>query len=429
MISIRQGEALDVLRELESASCHALVTDPPAGIGFMGRTWDRDRGGRDKWVAWLAEILREARRVLKPGAHALVWALPKTAHWTALALEDAGFEIRDVVVHLYGQGMPKTRDVSKALDDLAGAKRTEVVREGVPAGTAPDGTTYGKGLNRNYKPAELRAPVTDEAKQWQGWGTGLKPAAEHWILARVPFRGSVERNVLEHGTGALNIDASRIECEGGSPAAAMRADAARAGRIPGTARTNGEANELGKLRNRTSLETFAAPRPGEELGRWPANLVLDEDAARALDDQSGELGARGNRGPSVGRSSGEFTFGATMPRRCGAEYNYDAGGGASRFFWTPKASTTEKGEGNVHPTVKPLALMRYLIRMITPPGGTVLDPFAGSGTTVLAALLETSFNCIGIEREGEYASIALARAREIDPLFHDVPAPGAASGT
>jgi hypothetical protein len=222
--AIDVGDCVDVLRALPEACVDALVTDPPCGISFMGKKWDHDKGGRDHWVAWMTERMREAFRVMKPGAHGLVWALPRTAHWTALALEDAGFEIRDKVFHSFGVGFPKSLDVGKAIDKLAGAEREIIGRQrrlnNVMSSRHTLGEFDGKTLDgrdaekaRAYQARggyDVTAPATDDAKRWQGWGTALKPAIEEWILIRKPFRGSVARNVLERGTGALNIDGTRV---------------------------------------------------------------------------------------------------------------------------------------------------------------------------------------------------------------------------
>jgi hypothetical protein len=356
------GDALDVLRTLPDASVDALVTDPPAGIAFMGKDWDGDKGGRDQWIAWLAAIMREARRVLKPGSHALVWALPRTSHWTATAIEDAGFEIRDVVHHLFGTGFPKSLDVSKAIDRAAGAERevigSKIGLPGYSLAASKGASVFGGGIGGTGDPAreaEITAPATPEAAQWEGWGTALKPAAEHWILARVPLIGTVAENVLAHGTGALNIDGCRIALPSGDPI------------------------EGGVSRQPHALDTrgvgwgFSAVPRAPGVGRWPAHVTLGPDAAAELDEQSE---------------------------------------GVSRFFYVAKPSTAERDAGlgrrNPHATVKPIALMRWLVRMITPPGGTVLDCFAGSGTTGIAAQLEGA-DFIGIERDPEYAETARKR--------------------
>lgn len=466
MWTVHEGDALDVLRKLPDCSAHALVTDPPAGISFMGREWDGDKGGRAQWVAWLAAILTEARRVLRPGAHALVWALPRTSHWTACALEDAGFEVRDVLVHLHGQGFPKNLDVSKAIDKAAGAPRPVVGtrkltgKARVLKGGNFDGGYDGRELTEDYA---LTAPATDAAATWQGWGTALKPAAEHWILARVPLEGTVASNVLEHGTGAINVDGCRVGSE---------LITAHGGGVNGQGRTYAR----------------GAGIPAIHVGRWPANVVLSGDAPELLDAQSGEREA----GVMPARASGMGYHGGAKGTHTGVRIVLDSGG-ASRFFYCPKAATSERyahlscncetpdltawesapdaapsphtraprgsstldlfaelsattpakavGAGVVvpagsplsvrrsvcakcsgavrsesHPTQKPVELMRWLVRLVTPPGGTVLDCFAGSGTTLLACLAE-GMDCIGIERQPEYAALARERAHTAAPLL------------
>ena len=500
------GDSAERLRELPDASVDAIVTDPPAGIGFMGKEWDdfrraenpADAGrknvfgrtsrtgpqygrARDGFLAMLRPILVECLRVLKPGAHGLVWALPRTSHWTATALEDAGFEVRDVVTHLFGNGFPKSRS-------------------------------------------------------WQGWGTSLKPATERWVLVRKSFRGervasshespsasqsapatptrrsgsadiilvrkpltesTVAGQVQATRTGALNIDGCRIPSLGESPSANRRRAARESGHAPIQQRILGvasarEANVLGRMARRVRAEVYMADRPGEAIGRWPANLVLshapecvevgtrrikghrnsktpagkgsmfkmsgsvpgfdyaDADGGetvelfacvpgcpvRALDAQSGE------RKPGYG---GHVVTDDTGSAACIGDT-----GGASRFFYVAKASRSERNAGldafnatvikiggterhrinhkttrpnvdlpreNHHPTVKPVALMRWLCRLITPPGGIVLDPFMGSGSTGIACVAE-GFDFLGIEREADYFAIAEARiAHAMGTLF------------
>ena len=368
-MKLLQGDCFQVLKELPDNSLDSLVTDPPAGISFMGKEWDEDKGGRKQWVAWMTDVMREALRVLKPGAHGLVWALPRTSHWTATALEDAGFEVRDVVTHLFGSGFPKTLDVSKAIDKAAGAERKPTGRvkpghEGFDGkGTA--GHLGGKeGWDRPWMHDAEKAnayhletaPATDDAKKWQGWGTALKPASEHWLLVRKPLKkgNTVAQNVLEFGTGALNIDASRIGSGG------------HHGGITGAGKSS--SYDLGK-------NYVKQPNKIYTQGRFPANLVLDEEAAAMLDAQ------------------------ATQE--------------VSRFFYVSKASKKDKGAENNHPTVKSTALMTYLIRMVTPPGGVVLDPFMGSGSTGVAAI-KAGFGFLGIEQASEYLEIAKKRiAKEV----------------
>lgn len=209
MYTLHHGDCLEVMRSLPENSVDAVVTDPPAGISFMNRSWDSDKGGRTQWVSWMTDVMAECLRVLKPGGHALVWALPRTSHWTATAIEDAGFEVRDVITHHFGSGFPKSANISKYLDKMAGAEG-EVVKQ--------FDATYGINKTRvaqGYRPNEVapsvhRAPATDLAKQYDGWGTALKPASEHWILARKPLIGTVAANITQWGVGGLNIDGCRI---------------------------------------------------------------------------------------------------------------------------------------------------------------------------------------------------------------------------
>lgn len=433
--NLLHGDCLEQLKSLESNSVDSLVTDPPAGISFMGKDWDGDKGGRKQWIVWMTEVMSECMRVLKPGAHGLVWALPRTSHWTATALEDAGFEVRDVVTHLFGSGFPKSLDVSKAIDKAAGAKR-EVLSTRKLTGKARvlkggnfDGGYEGKELNDDYA---ITAPATDDAKKWAGFGTALKPASEHWILVRKPCsEKTVAANVLKWGTGALNIDASRV-----------------AGAIE-----SGWSKSGSKASNNLSMSganTARPPKPDSTQGRFPANLVLShslhctdaqcdiECAILALDEQSGTLKS-GQLKPGHKRGDGHnvaYGGGGVVTGTYGGD-----SGGASRFFYCAKISKSERnagcetGEtrhmstarlnsgdksgkfpdhdtrektGNHHPTVKPKKLMAYLIRMVTPPGGVTLDPFMGSGSTGIAAK-ECGFDFIGIERDAEYHEIASKR--------------------
>ena len=343
---IIEADCRSALPNIESSSIDALVTDPPAGISFMGKGWDTAKRFREQ----MAPIFEEVIRVLKPGAHGLVWALPRTSHWTATVLEEVGFEIRDVISHHFGTGFPKSHDVSKAIDKAAGAKR-----EVVGTRRAEDirgGRLHAKpGDERSFYSIDVTIPATEEARRWDGWGTALKPASEHWILVRKPLDGTVATNVLKHGTGALNIDACRVGNDGGC----------RANKLYAGSRNSHNCYGDGLNDQRSPIVSG--------LGRWPANAMFSEGAIAELDRQSE---------------------------------------GASRFFYCPKASSKERGAQNDHPTVKSLALMRYLIRLITPPGGTVLDPFCGSGSTGLAAQHE-GFSFLGIEQDPHYAEIARQR--------------------
>lgn len=379
-------DCLIALKSLPDNSVDSLVTDPPAGISFMGKDWDKDKGGRDQWIAWMTEVMQECLRVMKPGAHGLVWAIPRTSHWTATALENAGFEVRDVVTHLFGSGFPKSLDISKAIDKAAGKERTEVIGQkhcGLHHRGGSNSFTDDnwKAENRDGDYVNITAPATPEAKQWQGFGTALKPASEHWILVRKPCsEKTVAANVLKHGCGGINIDGCRIGISSDDPNH----------RKPSVEWQNAD--------NPNVTHFGSGGRPIENLntqGRFPANLLLshtlfcddecdDSCPVRLLDEQSG-VSKGGNRGQQIKRFRG-----------------------ASRFFYVAKASKRERGEGNSHPTVKPQKLMQYLITLITPPNGTVLDPFAGSGSTLVAAKA-LGFKFIGIEREKEYFDIATRR--------------------
>ena len=387
MINIKLGDCIEQLKLLENDSVDSLVTDPPAGISFMGKKWDDDKGGRAGWVFWMTEAMEQCLRVLKPGAHGLVWAIPRTSHWTMTALENAGFEVRDVVTHLFGTGFPKSLNVSKAIDKAAGAERevlgvnTSALRPNrVDRGYVEGGSGYNPDNG-----ATITAPSTDDAKRWQGWGTALKPACEFWVLVRKPCsEKTVAANVLKWGCGALNIDASRIETT----------------------------DKLQKLHGSFSFSgSGGADTTGKKivdagLGRFPANLVLDEEAAAALDEQSGVSKSTGGTG-AIKQKQGNAEMNASK-NGANPVFNYGDSGGASRFFYVAKASRADKGADNSHPTVKSTALMSYLIKLVTPPGGTVLDPFMGSGSTGVAAH-NAGFRFTGIEQDPEYFGIASKR--------------------
>jgi len=344
------GDCIEVMRGMPDNSVDSIVTDPPYGLSFMGKKWDYDVPSEAIW--------RECLRVLKPGGHLLAFAGTRTQHRMAVRIEDAGFEIRDMIAWVYGSGFPKSLDVSKAIDKAAGAER-EVIGDKM----RPDGKTVlsarsaidpaGEGWDRPWRhdPArteaqgKLTAPATDAARQWEGWGTALKPALEPITVARKPMVGTVAANVLEHGTGALNIDGCRI---------------------PGESTVRVNAAEMGYHGGNLASEY----QTGSDAGRWPANLIHD----------------------------------GTEPA--------DLLGEAARFFYCAKASKSDRGAENNHPTVKPTDLMRYLCRLVTPPGGVVLDPFMGSGSTGKAAILE-GFRFIGIDMTAEYVEIARARIQYV----------------
>jgi site-specific DNA-methyltransferase (adenine-specific) len=441
--TIYHGDCLEVLRGLPDASVDSVVTDPPYGLEFMGKEWDRpwavtaeagvgyegrddlrlpshrdsrnancqacggrargakrcacttpqwDRHPREDMLAfgqWCELWAAECLRVLKPGGHLLAFGGTRTWHRLAVAVEDAGFEIRDSIAWLYGSGFPKSLDVSKAIDKAAGAEREDVYADN-PRNM--DNEVYGKGLGVALI---QRRPATPDAARWSGWGTALKPAFEPVVVARKPLTGTVAANVLEHGVGGLNIDGCRIP--GIDPA-----NAKRLGRNYTSEDTNFGDGQVQQIK--------AAVVGGNLAGRWPANVVLDEDQADALDKQSGPAGSNSTiRGK--GASGSEFlAFG----QRSQVSHDTRADGGASRFFYVAKAPARErpKVDGIAHPTVKPLTLMRWLCRLVTPPGGVVLEPFAGSGTTIEAALME-GFHVVAIEREDDYLPLIAARLERI----------------
>jgi len=634
MADIITGDCLEVLRGIDSCSIDACVTDPPAGIAFMGKAWDGSKGGRDQWIAWLASAMAEVLRALKPGGHAVVWALPRTSHWTGMALETAGFEVRDCLTHLFGSGFPKSHDISKALDKQVGAER-EAVGPSPWNARKPHGSAgvNSVGLNATPGAPDITAPSTDDAKQWDGWGSALKPAAEMWWLVRKPLvspavnvlavvesalrsRGvlgdikwqnerakgakpsktatsslstdqpsqagiSVENageketakkgkrtarstaKSTENGprttspalrpTGAGTTQGSEAKCSqpmvGGVHAAAKMSRSSSsstmstaAAQPTGHAHTGRSTQRSDERASRPDLESFAGiatgltgsmatvrikrgpngyfvwpndlPRqvgerrltiaanvlehgtgavnidgtrvgnskrvPGSgrkatdaiygtygaqdgsesghdpNVGRWPPNVLLSHHPdcgaqceadcpVRMLDEQSGDRPS----GIAVTRNGGgRQIWGARNTDGPLPDSGYSDSGGASRFFprfrYSPKPSTAEREAGlggvdaevfvqgyagnpsaspdrpddiglnrikrrsNIHPTVKSIDLMRWLCRLITPPGGLVVDPFCGSGTTGMACKIE-GFRFVGIEQSAQYADIARKR--------------------
>ena len=431
MWRVEHGDCLDVMRGMADNSVDAVITDPPYGLSFMGKRWDYDVPSIEVWA--------ECLRVLKPGGHLLAFGGTRTYHRMAVAIEDAGFEIRDSIHWLYGSGFPKSLDVSKAIDKAAGAEREVVgvdadraarLKNQMGAYESPNGWLAGK------RSADITAPATDAARQWEGWGTALKPAHEPIVVARKPLAGTVAANVLSHGTGALNIDGCRVattdNLNGGVYAES------------GTERSDGWEMHRGQA------GAYAQP-----TGRWPANIVLTHAAdcvdtcapgcpVYELDLQSGTLSSGSRAQGDYGRLGYQGWDRGPMPKIVGDS------GGASRFFtvtdwgafryvakpgkaernagldglpkrlpvdgadkWTEQdrrvgSGVTRDATANFHPTVKPLDLMRWLVRLVTPPDGTVLDPFAGSGTTLVAARLE-GFAAVGIEMTADYLPIIEGR--------------------
>lgn len=350
MYNLYCGDCLNIMQNMADNSVDSIITDPPYGISFMNKNWDHSIPTIDIW--------KECLRLLKPGGHLLSFAATRTQHRMAVKIEDAGFEIRDMIAWVYGSGMPKSTDISKAIDKAAGAERKVIGRyirpdrtdrnyEQSKARKADRVTNFDTHAN-SLKGCPITAPATEDAKKWSGWGTTLKPSFEPITMARKPFKGNVVDNLLKYGTGAINIDDCRIKVE---------------------------------------PEDMDKPEfIHEVLGRFPANLIHDgsEDVLSIFPNER--------------------------------QYS------VSRFFYCAKASKRERNEGcenlkqNYHPTVKPVDLMRYLCKLITPPNGVILDPFMGSGSTGKAALLE-HFNFIGIELDKDYVEIAKCRIEYVENLL------------
>lgn len=392
-VRILLGDCREVLKTLPENSVDSIVTDPPYGLSFMSKKWDYDVPSVAIWA--------ECLRVLKPGGYLLAFAGTRTQHRMAVRIEDAGFEIRDMIAWVYGQGFPKSLDVSKAIDKAAGAERTEVVGRYQPPGmdkpwnlrNATDERTVGVFASSRNNLNRL-APATDAARQWQGWGTALKPALEPITVARKPLVGTIAENVQAFGTGALNIDGCRVETSDSLNGGAYSKE-----RKPSTSEWVAHG---GTIHSSTGKE-YTQP-----AGRWPANFTHDGSAeVVALFPESKSGAMKVNTKRSAQDEPGSVCYGTlggnitTVPIEAST-------GSAARFFYCPKANKKDRGEGNMHPTVKPTELMRYLCRLVTPPSGVVLDPFMGSGSTGKAAVLE-GFGFVGIEREPEHVKTAIRR--------------------
>ena len=385
MNKVIQGDCLEELKKLEENSIDSIVTDPPYELGFMGKSWD------NTGIANNVELWKECLRVLKPGGYLLSFGGTRTYHRMASAIEDAGFEVRDMIEWVYGSGFPKSLNIGKAIDKLQGNKR-EV--SGYEERFGREGRKANCGFKEEYVGASgtqdqsamkpIMLPVSNEAKQWEGWGTALKPAHEPICMARKPLaEKTVAENVLKYGTGGINIDDSRVETSDKYS-------------YPNGA--GGNSFSVGEEPDGKRTE----PVESNSLGRFPANLIHDNsEEVRECFPETKSGG--GNKATKTAETFLGTGFGGTD----NSIWECDSGN-ASRFFksiiYQAKASKSGRGEDNNHPTVKPIALMEYLIKMVTPKGGTVLDPFAGSGTTLLAAK-ELGYEYIGIEKEKEYIDI------------------------
>ena len=459
-IDLRLGDCLEVLKTIPDNSIDSVVTDPPYGIGFMGKAWDTfepnnvkqavetntqsfnknieskqdnpnlkghknspigsnstfagtydlTTKGKNDYQEWCYEWGKECFRVLKPGGHLLASNSPRMYHRMAIGLEDAGFEIRDQIMWVYGSGFPKSHNIGKAIDKIEGNDREVVGHNPNHRNTESDVIPLG------FQGGRSDGTITKGNSEWEGWGTALKPAHEPIVMARKPLtEKSIAENVLKYGTGGINIDGSRVGTDDTRSKASLTALGQNSG-------WNAHNNK----------EVIA----GSECGRFPANIIFDEEAGQLLDEQAPLTGSafKAKRKKDVEGGSGASLMRA---HKEGEDNGYfDERGGASRFFYCPKTSKSDRneglivekeknkrpigvafnneddlfqqGSGNNHPTVKPTDLMRYLINLITPPNGTTLDPFMGSGSTGKAAV-RCGVNFIGIEKEQEYMDIASAR--------------------
>jgi site-specific DNA-methyltransferase (adenine-specific) len=428
------GDCIETMKTWPDNCIDAIVTDPPYGIRFMGKAWDgedidavmerKKRKGTVRsdgfkindgkafaagtydlapdamrnFQEWTSLWAAEALRVLKPGGHLLSFASARTYHRMASGIEDAGFEIRDQIQWIFGSGFPKSQNISKMMDKKAGAERAVVGKYQPPGMDKPWNLNNAKdergvevfASSRNN--LDVTAPSTDDAKTWDGWGTALKPASEPICVARKPLsEKTVVANVLKWGTGAMNIDACRLDRQDGD-----RTEYGRDRTLPDPKISN----SLGKFKENTPYDST--------VGRWPSNVILDEEAGRLLDEQSGGASrffycAK----PSTAERERGTEERERKPLAQGNQAQAEVKRGNLKHGGDSGMNTV-KMRGNIHPTVKPIDLMAYLIKLVAPPGGTVLDPFLGSGTTAIAA--ETLMvKWVGIEMNPEYAAIAEAR--------------------
>jgi site-specific DNA-methyltransferase (adenine-specific) len=425
-VQLINNDCIEAMKAMPDNSVDSIVTDPPYELGFMGKSWDASG------IAFNIEVWQQALRVLKPGGHLIAFSGSRTYHRMAVAIEDAGFQIRDQIMWVYGSGFPKSHNISKGIDKAAGAERNRDLKW---VAIASGSGNYGGGA----KGGEMAmvaddVAITPAAKQWNGWGTALKPAHEPMVLARKPLEGTIANNVLTHGVGGLNIDGTRVVADEVKEEKSIRNayENSYGGYGGGIARHNGSGTS-------------------HNAGRFPANFIhdgSDEVVGLFPDTKSGNI----KKGTYSHPRKGNVTYGDYKENPEG-EHTGDSGS-AARFFYCAKASKRDRNEGlddfsavrvhdgreagnprgsnprnrsndlklNHHPTVKPTSLMQYLVRLVTPPNGIVLDPFMGSGSTGKACVYE-SFDFIGIDQSAEYVEIAQARidfakfAKKQDVLF------------
>ena len=386
-IRLIHGDCLYMMPELLPDSVDAIVTDPPYGLtgdgkgGFMGKEWDGCVPGVKFW--------EQAIRVAKPGAWLLAFGGTRTYHRLACAIEDAGWEIRDCIMWVFGVGWPKSLNIAKAIDRHNGYEGRVVGTRKVD--TSMQGGNLLRGGHRRHEVEQEVRELSPEASKWEGFGTCLKPAYEPILVARKPLDGTVINNVLKHGTGALNIDACRVSLPDGDNL------------TDGIERNEHKADTHGMGYNFVSVNRPAG------VGRFPANIIHDgsPEVLELFPDSRGQQGAVTGKEPSETTRGIYGKFSGNRKKSCPRGDS----GSAARFFYCAKASRAERGEGNTHITVKPIALMRYLVTLVAPPGSVVMDPFMGSGTTGVACM-QTGHGFIGIEQEKEYFEIAKKRISE-----------------
>ena len=432
-IKLHNGDSAEILKQYPDNHFDSVVTDPPYGIEFLAKEWDKNTGPIEVW--------RECLRVLKPGGHLLAFSAPRKYHRLATNLEDIGFEIRDQIMWIYGSGFPKSHNVGNAIDKLNGAGNRG---HAISSGNRFHPTT-GEPRPNGEKLDKYEAR-TEQGKGWEGWGTALKPAHEPIVMARKPFKGTVAQNVLEWGTGAINIDDTRISATD----------------LPGpehyskkhaTGAINGERFNNTDYEGNIDIESISK---AQELGRFPSNVIMSEEEGKVLDDKTGIIKSVGGKRK---KEDGEYNAaGYKIKNQAGADCNLYVNEplrGASKYFYCPKVSRKERnmgfdlksvpvneyndptkvkehplwdpsigtnvarlqakvrqveGKGNTHPTVKPVALMKYLVTLVTPKGGKVLDPFNGSGSTGMA-VKEFGGEYVGIDLNKDYIEIAKKRIK------------------
>jgi site-specific DNA-methyltransferase (adenine-specific) len=414
------ADCIEAMKAMPDNSVDSIVTDPPYELGFMGKSWDASG------IAFNVEVWQEALRVIKPGGHLIAFSGSRTYHRMAVAIEDAGFQIRDQIMWVYGSGFPKSHNISKGIDKASDFEGEVIGTEKIDIGI--QGGSMHAGRQTNVVEREV-VELSPDAAKWQGWGTALKPAHEPMVLARKPLEGTVANNVLTFGVGGLNIDGTRVgyvdENDGGDWS-----------RFEGYQPSGGDFQKVSINKDKENEQSRVDN--GKQAGRFPANFIHDgSDEVVALFPDTGggsfQKSSRKRKGFMLSGSEDNV-------QEANAPDNYGDSGSAARFFYCAKASKRDRNEGldgfeakrdhdgrkdggvggdnprnrtnnaklNHHPTVKPTSLMQYLIRLVTPPNGIVLDPFMGSGSTGKACAYE-GFDFIGIDQSAEYVAIAQAR--------------------